>query len=459
MEESNMQFFFNAFQTILDAGAIVMLPIIITIIGLIFKVKLGKAFRSGLTIGIGFAGINLVIGLLKSNLGPAAQAMVENFGIKLDILDVGWGAIAAVTWSSPIIAILIFCILATNIIMLILKATNTLDVDIWNYHHMAIVGIMTYYVTKSIPLGIAATVVMAIIAFKLSDWTAPLVEEYFGIPGVSLPTMSALSSIIIAAPLNWLLDRIPGINKIDFKIKDAKKYLGFFGEPAIMGLILGFIIGGLAKYPVSQVLSLGVNMAAVMILIPKMTSLFMEGLMPISEAAKKFTQEKFKGRKFLIGLDAAVVVGNPDVITTSLIVIPLTILMAAVLPGNRVLPFADLAVVTFRVALVVAITKGNLFKNIIMGLVCTGAILLAGTATAPILTELATSVGLDLATDGSLISSFAATSLTVSYLVFKAFTSNLLISIPILVVVIAGVWVVMSKVSKKREEILAAQEQ
>lgn len=454
-----MQFFFNAFQTILDAGAIVMLPIIITIIGLIFKVKLGKAFRSGLTIGIGFAGINLVIGLLKSNLGPAAQAMVENFGIKLDILDVGWGAIAAVTWSSPIIAILIFCILATNIIMLILKATNTLDVDIWNYHHMAIVGIMVYYVTKNIPLAIAATVVMAIIAFKLSDWTAPLVEDYFGIPGVSLPTMSALSSIIIAAPLNWLLDRIPGINKIDFKIKDAKKYLGFFGEPAIMGLILGFIIGALAKYPVSQVLSLGVNMAAVMILIPKMTSLFMEGLMPISEAAKKFTQEKFKGRKFLIGLDAAVVVGNPDVITTSLIVIPLTILIAAVLPGNRVLPFADLAVVTFRVALVVAITKGNLFKNIIMGLVCTSAILLAGTVTAPILTQLATSVGLDLATDGSLISSFAATSLTVSFLVFKAFTSNLLISMPILIAVIAGVWVVMSKLNKKREAILAAQEQ
>lgn len=454
-----MQIFFNVFQTILDAGAIVLLPIIITVIGLIFKVKIAKAFRSGLTIGIGFAGINLVIGLLKSNLGPAAQAMVENFGIKLDILDVGWGAIAAVTWSSPIIGILIFCILATNIIMLVLKATDTLDVDIWNYHHMAIVGIMVYFVTKSIPLGIAATVIMAIITFKLSDWTAPLVEEYFGIPGVSLPTMSALSSIIIAAPLNWLLDKIPGINKIDFKIKDAKKYLGFFGEPMMMGLILGGIIGALAKYPVSQILSLGVNMAAVMILIPKMTSLFMEGLMPISEAAKKFTQEKFKGRKFLIGLDAAVVVGNPDVITTALIVIPLTIFMAALLPGNRVLPFADLAVVTFRVALVVAITRGNLFKNVIMGLVCTGAILLAGTATAPVLTALATSVGLDIAADGSLISSFAATSLTVSYLVFKAFTSNLIISIPILLVVIAGTWVVMSKLSKKRAEILAAREQ
>ena len=76
-----MQIIYNIFNVILDAGAVVMLPIIITIVGLIFQVKLSKAFRSGLTIGIGFAGINLVINMLKSNLGPAAQAMVENFGI------------------------------------------------------------------------------------------------------------------------------------------------------------------------------------------------------------------------------------------------------------------------------------------------------------------------------------------------------------------------------------------
>ena len=316
--------------------------------------------------------------------------MVENFGIKLDILDVGWGAIAAVTWSSPIIAILIFCILATNIIMLALKATDTLDVDIWNYHHMAIVGIMVYFVTKNVALGIAATVVMAIVTFKMSDWTAPLVEEYFGIPGVSLPTMSALSSIVIAAPLNWILDRIPGINKIDFEIKDAQKYLGFFGEPTMMGLILGCIIGVLAKYNLASILSLGVN-------------------------------------------------------------------MAAVLPGNRVLPFADLAVVTFRVALVVAVTRGNLFKNIIMGLVCTGAILLAGTATAPVLTELALSVGLDLGE--GLITSFAATSLTVSFLVYKAFISNLYISVPLLVLVVGGTWMVMSRINKKKAEMAAQGEQ
>ncbi|MBP3925674.1 MAG: PTS galactitol transporter subunit IIC, partial [Clostridium sp.] len=73
------------------------------------------------------------------------------------------------------------------------------------------------------------------------------------------------------------------------------------------------------------------------------------------------------------------------------------------------------------------------------------------TATAPVLTELATSVGLNLG-DGNLITSFAATSLSVSYLVYKAFISNLYISIPILVVVIAAVWIYMEKGKGRKNE-------
>ena len=156
---------YHGFQYILNAGSLVMLPIIITIIGLIFRIKLSKAFKSGLTIAIGFAGINLVVGLLKSNIGPAAQAMVTNFGINLDVTDVGWGAIASVTWASPIIAFIIFEILAINLIMLFLKLTDTMDVDIWNYHHMAIVGIMVYYVTKNVFLGLLASGIMAVLTF------------------------------------------------------------------------------------------------------------------------------------------------------------------------------------------------------------------------------------------------------------------------------------------------------
>lgn len=450
-----MNYVMKVFNFFIDAGPTVMLPVIITIIGMIFGLKISRAFKSGLTLGIGFAGIKLILDFMTTNVGPAAKAMVERTGVKLDALDVGWGSIAAITWASPIIAILIFAILLVNIVLLILKRTHTLDVDIWNYHHMAIVGVMVYFVTKNVFLGVGAAVLMAIITFKISDWSQPMVEDFFGIPGVSLPTVSALSSLVIAWPLNWLLDRIPLFRNSKFTIKDAQKYLGFFGDSMIMGGIIGLAIGALAGYDIKAILQLGVSMAAVLVLIPKMTSLFMEGLMPISDAAQKWSQEKFKGRKLFIGLDAAVVVGNPDVITTALIIIPLTIATALVLPGNRVLPFADLAVVPFRVAMVVALTRGNLLKNIIIGLVITASLLWCGSATSPVLTAIAKNVGINLGSSSMLISSFAATSMIQSYLVFIAFTYNPLIGIPVLLVVFGAVWYffdVVRDINKERTE-------
>lgn len=447
-----MKIVMNVFNFFIEAGPTVMLPVIITIIGLIFGLKITKSFKSGLTLGIGFAGIKLILDFMTTNVGPAAKAMVDRTGVQLDALDVGWGSIAAITWASPIIAILIFSILLVNIVMLILKLTQTLDVDIWNYHHMAIVGVMVFFVTKNVFLGVGASIVMAIVTFKLSDWSQPLVEDFFGIPGVSLPTVSALSSLVIAWPMNWLLDHIPFFRNSKFTIKDAQKYLGFFGDSMIMGGVIGIVIGILAGYDVKAILQLGVSMSAVLVLIPKMTSLFMEGLMPISDAAQKWSQNKFKGRRLFIGLDAAVVVGNPDVITTALIIIPLTIAMALVLPGNRVLPFADLAVVPFRVAMVVALTRGNLLKNITIGLVVTASLLWCGTATAPILTEIAKSVGIELGASSMLISSFAATSMIQSYLVFLAFTYNPYIGIPVLLAVFASVWYLFDKVLKVNAE-------
>lgn len=444
-----LEILMDAFNFIINAGPTVMLPVIITIIGLIFGLNITKAFKSGLTLAIGFAGIKLILDFMTSNIGPAAKAMVERTGVNLDILDVGWGSIAAVTWASPIIAFLIFTILAINIILLVLKKTQTLDVDIWNYHHMAIVGVMTYYVTKNIFLAVGASATMALFTFKISDWSQHMVEDFFGIPGVSLPTVSALSSLVIAWPLNWLLDKIPFIRNSKFSVKDAQKYLGFFGDQMIMGLLIGLVIGVLAGYDLTSVLQLGVSMSAVLVLIPKMTSLFMEGLMPISDAAQKWSQEKFSGRKLFIGLDAAVVVGNPDVITTALIIIPLTIAMALFLPGNRVLPFADLAVVPFRVAMVVALTRGNLLKNILIGLVVTASLLWCGTLTAPVLTSIAQSVGIELGGTALLISSFASTAMIQSFLVFIAFSYNPIIGIPLLFLGFLGYWLALEKRTKE----------
>ena len=100
----------TVFNFIIDAGPTVLLPVIITVVGLIFGLSLTRSFRAGLTVAIGYIGIRLILNFMTGQIGPAAQLMVERTGVQLDALDGGWGAITAVTWASPIIAFLIFSI-------------------------------------------------------------------------------------------------------------------------------------------------------------------------------------------------------------------------------------------------------------------------------------------------------------------------------------------------------------
>ena len=180
--------------------------------------------------------------------------------------------------------------------------------------------------------------------------SAPGVEETLGLPGVSLPHGFSAAYAPIAIVINKVIDMIPGVRDIDIRLENVQAKYGVIGEPIMIGTFLGFLIGIVAKYTYGNVLLLGVTMGAVLVLIPKMAALLMEGLIPISDAATEFVKEKFKNRgKIYIGLDSAVGVGHPLTLSVSLILIPLTVFMAVIIPGNKVIPFADLSVIPLDV--------------------------------------------------------------------------------------------------------------
>jgi PTS system galactitol-specific IIC component len=108
-----------------------------------------------------------------------------------------------------------------------------------------------------------------------------------------------------------VLDKIPGFNKLDVDAEGLKKKFGELGDPLVLGVIVGALIalfgeaGHIANFTgfvkelqqadakatstdavmaiAKNVLSLGVIMGAVMELIPRITKLFIDGLMPISK--------------------------------------------------------------------------------------------------------------------------------------------------------------------------------
>ena len=377
---------FDLLQHFIDLGAIVVLPILIFIFGMLLGTPARKAFNADLTVGIGFVGLNLVVELLSGSLGKAAQAMVERFSLQLTTLDVGWPAVAAISYGTLLGSLAIPIGIAINIFLLFIGWTKTLMVDMWNFWHAAFVASLVYAVTQHFALGLYAMLAYQVMIYLLADIIASAIKKFYGFPNITFPHGTSAPGFLVAIPLNWIFDRIPGFNKIEADPESIQKKFGIFGESTVMGLIIGIVIGILAGYDVQGILQLGVKTAAVMLLMPRMVSILMEGLAPISGAANSFVQKHFPGREVNIGMDSALSVGHPAVLSSSLLLVPITILLAVILPGNTNLPFGDLATIPFVVCLMAAVFRGNIVRTVIGGAIYMVSILYLTSWAAPLVT-------------------------------------------------------------------------
>ena len=60
----------------------------------------------------------------------------------------------------------------------------------------------------------------------------------------------------------------------------------------------------------------------------------------------------------------------PDVMATGILLTPVTLLLAFILPGNRVVPMADLAIACpFLISCCMPFCKKNIFRGFICGLI------------------------------------------------------------------------------------------
>lgn len=414
-----MDSFLVGFKALFDTlGSTVMLPIIIFFFAIILGTKPGRAFRSAVVIGVAFIGIGLIIGLLWGSIDGVAKAMVAGAGIERDIIDVGWPAAAAIAFGSDVGLWVIPIALLVNVVLLATRMTKTLNVDVWNFWHFAFAGSLVTAVTGDLAMGIVAAALAAALMLFFADWTAPAVQDFYNLPGISIPHGTSTAYVALAIPINLLLDRIPGVKDWDADPEAIEKRFGpTFGDPMVLGLLIGIVLGLIGYWgefasvgfleTFAKIMLLGVNLAAVMVLLPRMVSLLMEGLIPISEAAREFMQKRASDREIYIGLDSAILIGHPAVISASLVLVPIAILLSIILPGNRMILAADLAVFPFVIALTGPITKGNVVRMIIIGTIIIAVGFYIGNAMAPMTTQAAAEAGFAMPEGATQISSVA----------------------------------------------------
>ena len=355
-----------------------MMPVIFTILGLCIGIKFGNALNAGLKVGVGFVGLSIVTALLTSALGPALEKVVQIYDLQLKVFDMGWPAAAAVAYNTAVGAFIIPVCLGVNLLMLFTKTTRTVNIDLWNYWHFAFIGAVVYFASDSLAWGFFAAIICYIITLILADMTAKKFQTYYkDMDGISIPQPFCAGFVPFAWAINKGLDKIPGMNRLEIDAQGLKNKFGLLGEPLFLGVVVGIVIGCLTCQTWEQIvdnipyiLGLGIKMGAVMALIPRVTVFFIEGLKPISDATRNLIARKFKGAEGLnIGMSPALVIGDPTTLVVSLLLIPVTLLLAVLLPGNEFLPLASLAGMFYIFPLVLPFTRGNVLKTFIVGLV------------------------------------------------------------------------------------------
>ena len=395
-----MELINSVIQFIMDLGGAVFLPIMITLLGLVFGIKFFDSLKSGLRIGIGFIGINTILSLLIGGLDPVVNHYVEA-GAGFTITDIGWEGIASIAWSTKFALIIVPLGMVLNYILIRVRFTKTMDVDIWNYFHFILGAAVAYYVALGMGLSDGVATVIGIVfglltfvcVLKFADMIAPKWQSYYGLEGTTCCNNDAYLVWLINWAVCKLLDLIPGVKNVRLDLKWGNDKLGSLGETSVITFFVGILLCVITRQDLATTLTVSVTLCAAIILLPRMVSLLMEGLVPISNAARKFFQRHL-GEEYdiYIGMDEALCLGDQPGLECAVIMIPITVVVAF-LPGVGVFPLSALGSLAYTTCMCSLYAEGDLFKIIVSSTASMIYCLYSYTFMAPLATEMAVKAG------------------------------------------------------------------
>lgn len=372
-----LQKFFDVF------GAAIVVPVMIFIVSLFLKVSPKRAFFSALRAGVGLTGFGWVISAFTPLVTKYIQQMVDTAGLNLPIVDIGWQTGSLTAFSSSIgLSFFVFGLLIELLLFLFGITRVFVPSNLWNNFGYMIWGTMAYAATGNFILSFAFMVFVLLYSLIMSEVVAERWSEYYRVKNATINSIHNIETLIPALVLDPLWNLI-GINKVKLNPESLKTKLGIFGEPMTLGFLLGMIIGilGSLKNLASLeawggILGFAMSLAAVMTIFPLITGVFASAFGPLAEAVeknKKKESEEEDGladkKRWFIAVDDGVGFGEPATIIAGLILVPIMVLVSLILPGNRALPVVDLIAIPFMIEAMIAVSKGNILKAILNGIV------------------------------------------------------------------------------------------
>lgn len=432
-----------------DLGATVFMPIMLILIGLLLRLRIVDSVADGLMLGMGIFIIKNVSKLMENAMSPVVTSFSSQTGANLDIIDVGWPVCEAIAFACPYIFACFLIAIAVNIVMLVLKWTNCLNIDIFNFWYLSETCIFVYVLTNKLWLAFAMCVVQVVLQLKIAESMSQHCRKLTGIKNVTA-SVPPMMSIMFVYPVELLLRKIPFLNK-DLSIDTIHEKYGDFFSPHVMGFLVGTILSLLARYSIAQSLQNGIVMGAVLYALPILSQMFMKAFMRISQKLSGALQGKFGDRDFCIGLDWPFLGGRAEMWLCNVLVTPFTLAMALILPNVRVIFLVTMGSYVTHAALVA--TGANLLHMLILGIVFQPIAIYFAGYVAPLITQAATLYNAYEVLPGQLITGSVACP-ELRYVMFELCQGHLT-GIVALVVFAAVAWVYFHFMTKESKQIKA----
>jgi len=410
---------------IINAGPLFFIFIVFTIIGLIVRLKPLSAIRNGLMIAVGFQGVYIVLDFFLGSIGPVAAALSERYGDVFTYTDIGWAAFASFSWGWPWAYALVAILLVVNIIMIFTKMTDTVNLNIWDFWEPIFASIIIMAFTKNITLALIVGACFGWFNLMLSDFSAQkgYIED-LGFEGLSFYQGGSVIWIVFGHYLSKIFDKF-GLKGGKFTPEYIQEKYGVIGEPVILGGILAFLMGIGAGYNLIDVMLLMISLATSMVLFPIITGIIMQALVPVTDAAKGFLKKTTKGRNLYIGVDPAIALGNTTTIAVGILMMPVMLVLAFVIPGVVMVPLADLSIMMFVWIFLTPPMKFDLLRSFIAAVIAGVVITLMGILIAPFSNAAAVYSGAEIPSGtavSSMLNSYTPENL-VAGLLGKAYTT------------------------------------
>ena len=433
-------------------GANVVVPIMIFIVALCLRVKPKTAMMSAFYAGVGLTGFGWIIQAFTPTITKIIKQMVNITGIKLPIVDIGWQAGSLASFGSTVgLSFFVFGLIAEILLFAFGVTKIFMASNLWNNFGFMIWGTVCYYVTHNFWLSLGLSFFMLLYALALAEIQADRWSDYYGVKNASVASLHNIEQVIPAIILDPLWNLL-GFNKVKMTPEYFKNKLGVFGEPTTLGALLGLIIGILGNLTRlgtlqawGQILSVAVQLSAVMTIFPLITNVFSKAFTPLADEidknahkdkeGTKATNEVTNKKRWFLGVDDGVGYGEPATIISGVILIPIMVLIAFILPGNKTLPIVDLISLPFMVESIVALTRGNILKVIANGIVWFSLGLYASSWLGSFYTGAVSHYGVALPAGIVLITSFNLMARPLNALVFAVFVSQNPLYIGLVIVV------------------------